>query len=141
MGTELSVTVGGLRGKMQLTGRGHTSFEIPIDYFPPLGEDQGFTPLELFLLSLAACSGHTVQFLLGKMGKTVTDLEVSAVGDRRTEEHPTLFTKIALRIRLKGEQLDAPSVEKAIRMAEEKFCPVWAMLKNSVPVSWEYEIG
>jgi uncharacterized OsmC-like protein len=28
-------------------------------------------------------------------------------------------------------------VENAIRMAEEKYCPVWAMLKNEVEIMWK----
>jgi putative redox protein len=141
VGTEIKVTVGGLRGKMQLTGTGHTGHEVQIDYLPPLGEGNGLMSLELLLISLASCSAHTVQFLLGKMGKNVEDLAVHAVGDRRMEVHPTVLTSVELAFAFKGNNLDAPSVERAIRMSEETYCPVWAMLKNSVAVTWRYSLG
>lgn len=141
MSAELKVTVGNLQGKMQLTGKGHTGHEVRIDYTPPLGEDNGFTSLELLMVSLAGCSGHTVQYILGKMGKKLEKLEVHAVGKRRMDVHPTVLTAIELHFDLGGEALDAPSVEKAIKLSEETYCPAWAMLKNSVAVSWSYSIG
>lgn len=140
MSTEIKVTVGDLRGKMRLKGKRHTGHEVPFDMPPPFGDDDGFTGLESLLVSLGSCSGHTVLFLLGKMGKAIEKLEVQAVGQRR-DEHPMILTAIELQYNLKGDRLDAPSVEKAIKMAEEKYCPVWAMLKNNVAIAWKYSIG
>ncbi|MDA8098565.1 MAG: OsmC family protein [Nitrospiraceae bacterium] len=140
MDLELNVTVGDLKGKMQLTGKGHSGHEVAIDYTPPMGDDQGFTSLELLLVSLASCSGHTVQFLLGKMGKKVEKLDVKVKGKRRMDEHPTMVTHAHICYALKGEGLDKESVEKAVKMAEEKFCPVWAMLRNNVTVTWECSV-
>lgn len=139
MATEIKTNVV-LLEKTQLKGKGHTDHEVMIDYIPPLGNDDGFMPTELLLISLAGCSGHTVMFLLQKMGKTLEGLDVQAVGQRR-EEHPTVFTDIELQYRFKGDQLDAPTVEKAISLSEETYCPVWAMLKNSVSISWTYTIN
>ena len=141
MNIELKVTVGELQGQMQLTGRGHTGHTVSIDYTPPLGEDKGFTSLELLMVSLASCSGHTIQFLLGKMGKPLEKLEVHAIGNRRMDVHPTVLTNIELLYNLAGDRLDSASVEKAIKMAEETYCPVWAMVKNNVVVSWKYKIN
>lgn len=140
MSTEIKVTVGDLKGKMQSRGKRHTGHEVQFDMPPPFGDDDGFTGLESLLASLGGCSGHTVLFLLGKMGKTIEKLEVQATGQRR-EEHPKVLTSIELQYNLKGNNLDASTVEKAIRMAEEKYCPVWAMLKNNVAISWKCSIG
>ncbi len=141
MHMEMKVRVGDLQGKMQLKGTGHTGHEVQIDYLPPLGEDNGFTPLELLMVSLASCSGHTIQLLLAKMGKTIEQLEVLANGTRRMDEHPTIITDIDLQFNLKGDKLDTPSVENAIVMAQNELCPVWAMLKNNVAISWNYSIS
>jgi putative redox protein len=139
MGTEVKATVV-LEDKMLMRGKGHTGHEVQIDYLPPLGGDNGFMSTELLLCSLASCSAHTVLTILRRMGKTVEGLEVQAVGQRR-DEHPTVFTHVELQYRLKGNQLDGPSVERAILLAEEKYCPVWAMLKSSVAISWKYSIS
>jgi putative redox protein len=138
---ELTVTVGGLHGKMQLTGKGHTAHEVSIDYPPPLGEDKGFTSLELLLTSLASCSAHSVQYALAGQGKKLQGLEVRAVGQRRMDQHPTVLVRVDLHYRLRGDGLDEDCVGKAIRLAEEKLCPVWAMLKNSVQIAWTCSCG
>lgn len=138
MATEVKANVV-LLEKTQLKGKGHTDHEVLIDYIPPLGNDNGFMPTELLLISLAGCSGHTLMFLLQRMGKTLEGLEVHALGKRR-EEHPTVFTDIELQFSLKGEQLDAASVEKAISLSKETYCPVYAMLKDSVSIIWTYSI-
>lgn len=140
MPTQVNVTVGNLRGKAHLTGKGHTAHEVAIDYLPPFGGDDGFMSLELLLISLASCSGHSVQFLLGRMGKQVDDIEVQATGTRR-DEHPTMITHIELRFCVKGQDLDVPTVEKALHLTEETYCPVWAMLKGNVEISWQISIG
>lgn len=138
MGTELKAIVT-LKGQSVLCGKAHTPHEVQIDYVPPFGGDDGFMPLELLLVSLAGCSLHTVLFLLRKMGKSVKGLEVRAVGQRR-DEHPTVFTEIQLQYDLKGDKLDPVSVEQAIKMSEETYCPVWAMLKNGPALSSKYQI-
>jgi putative redox protein len=141
MNMEMKVRVGDLQRKMQLKGKGHTDHEVQIDYIPPYGEDNGFTPLELLMISLASCSGHTIQLLLQKMGKTIEQLEVLANGTRRMDGHPTIITDIDLQFNLKGDKLDAPSVENAIKMSEKEFSPVWAMLKSNVAITWNYSIS
>jgi putative redox protein len=119
---------------MAFTGQGHLPITLPIDYVPPLGDDRGFMPLEMLLISLAGCSGASVALLLGRAGQDVAGLEVSASAERRTE-HPTVFTSIQLEFRIKGAGLDPAAVAKAIRVSEERFCPVWAMLKPGVPIT------
>jgi uncharacterized OsmC-like protein len=67
MSAILCLEVGDMRGKMTLKGKGHSPFTVSIDYPPPLGEDQGFSSLELMMVSLASCSCHTV---FGELGKS-----------------------------------------------------------------------
>ena len=136
----LRVEVGDLKGKMNLTGRGHSPFAVAIDYPPPLGGDQGFTSLELLMVSLASCSCHTIKYVLESSGNSVTKIGATVTGHRRIDEHPTVLTKIELEYTLSGEGLRPESVEKAIRAAEEKMCPVWAMLKGNVEIVWKYSI-
>ncbi len=140
MGTEINATVTLLDKAMLLKGKAHTDHEVQIDYIPPFGEDNGFMPLELRLLSLAGCSGQTLLFLLQKMGKTVDSMKIQAVGKRR-EDHPTIFTSIELQYDLKGKNLDVATLEKTIKMSEETYCPVWAMLKNSTALSSKYKLN
>jgi len=121
------------KGKLAFDAKGHTPVIVPIDYVKPLGDDLSPMPMELLLMSLAACSGATVATLLGRANLKPDKLEVRASGERR-EEHPTTFESIRLEFRLRGGNVDRASAEKAIKMSEERFCPVWAMLKGAVPI-------
>ncbi len=90
-------------------------------------------------MSLAACCGQVAISLLQKMNQQVTSLEVRAGGERR-EDHPTTFKEIALEFLVSGKDLDPAMVEKAIALAEEKYSPVWAMLRAAVPIRASYRI-
>jgi len=99
----------------------------------------GFTPLELLLTSLCGCSGQVVVGLLGRMGQDVRGLTVRARGTKR-EVHPTVLTAVELLFEFRGGTVDGASVEKAFALSEERFCPVWVMLRASVPITAKYEI-
>jgi putative redox protein len=139
MGEPLEVTVNSTNQKLGYTGGLRSLPHIAIDYIPPLGDGQGYLPLELLLMSLAACSGGTIGILLRRMGKTVSDIAVHAKGIRR-EQHPTSFEKIHLRFDLISQDATDPDIRKAIKLAEESLCPVWAMLKNNVEIATEYTV-
>ncbi|MHB9031016.1 MAG: OsmC family protein, partial [Candidatus Latescibacterota bacterium] len=112
---------------------------VTIDYTPPLGEGRGYTSLELLLMSLASCSGTSVVALLGRMRKTVSGFTVQAVGARR-EQHPTSLEKIHLKFVVTSGEVEDADIQKAIRLSEETYCPVWAMLKNNVEITTEHRI-
>ncbi len=112
---------------------------ISIDYTPPLGDNLGYTSLELLLLSLSSCVGSAVLTFLRRMKKTITGCEINARGIRR-EEHPTCFKNIILTINLKSADASDEDLEKVIQLAEEKYCPVWAMLKGNVEIEIKHRI-
>jgi putative redox protein len=125
--------------KVKFIGTSGSNPEIVLDYIPPLGDGEGYTPLELFLISLASCSGSTIIALLKNMKKDVSGLKVNARGNRR-EQHPTYFEKIHLEFILESKDAGDSDIEKAISLSEESVCPVWNMNKNNVEISSEYKI-
>jgi putative redox protein len=139
MGGQLEVTVNSTNQKLGYTGGLRSLSPITIDYIPPLGDGQGYLPLELLLMSLASCSGGVVGLLLRKMGKTVTGIKVNAKGVRR-DHHPTSFQKIFLEFIVDSCDTKDDDVQKSIKLAEESLCPVWAMVKGSVEIMTEYKI-
>jgi putative redox protein len=126
-------------GKMHFVGSTRDCTDIHIDYPPPHGEGMGHTSLELFLMSLASCSGSSVAVVLRKMGKQFSKLSVSASGVRR-EKHPTSFEQIRLTFGIVSDEIDDESIKKAIKISEETLCPVWAMIKNNVEIIPEFSI-
>jgi len=99
------------------------------------------TPLETLLASLAGCAANTLSLVLcRKMGVKVHSLEVEARAERR-EEHPTVLTAIELVYHLRGEELNPEILDQALHIAEERLCPVLAMLRPGTEIhsSWRMD--
>ena len=104
------------------------------------GSDAGTRPKELILLGLAGCTGSDVASMLNKMRVPYTKFHVDIEAEM-AEEHPKVFTKIEVIYRFWGEDLDRSKLEHAIRLSEETYCGVTAMLKPSVEMSSRYEVN
>lgn len=139
MVSQLEVTVNSTNQKLGYTAALRSLPPISIDYIPPLGDGQGYLPLEMLLMSLGACSGGTVGLLLRKMGKTVASIKVNVKGTRR-DQHPTSFQKIVLEFAVHSADVKDADMQKAIKLAEESVCPVWAMVKGNAEIEAEYKI-
>lgn len=139
MSEQLIVTASLTNQKVKFKGIARSNPEIITDYAPPIGDGEGYTSLELLLISLATCSGTTIVSLLRKMRKNVSTLTVNAKGNRR-EQHPTYFEKIFLEFNLVSADVEDSDLEKAIKLSEESICPVWNMIKSNVEISCKYKI-
>jgi putative redox protein len=128
------------KGGMRFDGKsGRAGKPVAIDFTPEGEAIDGYSPLELLLTSLAGCSSQVVVGLLKRMGQEVQDLTVRARGVKK-EIHPTVLTSIELEFEFRGGRVDGASVEKALALSEERFCPVWVMLKASVPITAKYRL-
>ncbi|MGA2652660.1 MAG: OsmC family protein [Terracidiphilus sp.] len=110
---------------------------LTMDY--PMTSSADPTPLEVLMASLASCAGCTFHSVLTrKMGTRVKSLEVEVNAERRGE-HPSGLTDIEIIYRLRGESLNSEVVERALRMAEDQFCPVLDMLRPGTRIrsSWQ----
>jgi putative redox protein len=101
--------------------------------------DSAFTPMELFLVSLAGCTAMDVQWILKRQHQRIERFEVIANGKRRDED-PRSYESINLEYTVKGEGIRKDAVERAIRLSQEKYCSVKAMVKDSVKLSITYRI-
>jgi putative redox protein len=95
-------------------------------------------PMELVLMALGACTATDVVSILKKKRQKLESLEVVCSGERAAEP-PTVWTKLEIVYRLRGE-LDEGAVKQAVELSEEKYCSVAAMLKKTAKISWRYEI-
>jgi len=139
MTTELSVHAIHQGGMRVLAGT--ADHKVLMDYpLQPGMAGDGLTPLQMLLASLAACCANSVMVILKKMNQAIVGLEVEAHGLRR-QEHPTVLTGISLEFLVKGSQVDPNSVAHALRLSEEKLCPVWNMIKGSTPITTSVQIA
>ncbi|MGA3083527.1 MAG: OsmC family protein [Thermodesulfobacteriota bacterium] len=139
MGDILEAKIKLINDKIKFSCRSKENTEIIADYIPPLGNNEGYMPLELFLISLGACTSGTILPLLRRMRKTVNGFEMKIEGTRR-DQHPTSFSQIMMDIQIQSNDLENSDIEKALKLAEETYCPVWAMIKNNVTVKTKYKI-
>lgn len=130
---ELETSILLVNDKLHFEGSVNGQKPISIDYVAPLGDDNGYTSLELLLLSLSSCLGSAVLVFLRRMQKTITGLEIKARGYRK-DQHPTCFYKIILMLELKSSNTGLEEAEKVIGLAEATYCPVWAMLKGNTEI-------
>ncbi|MCB0262281.1 MAG: OsmC family protein [Calditrichaeota bacterium] len=103
------------------------------------GHDLGARPMELLLMGLGGCSAFDVVSILKKQRQPLKDIRIEVMGDRATNQTPSVFTKIHMHFRLFGE-LDAAKVKKAITLSVEKYCSAHAMLEKAAEITHSYEI-
>lgn len=137
---ELNSTITLLNNKLHFTGTAGSNEPVSIDYISPLGDDQGYTSLELLLLSFSSCLGSAVLTFLRRMNKTISACEIQSMG-LRNQDHPTGFKSIHVNILLTSPDVTEADMNKVIALAEEKYCPVWAMIKGNTIVETSFSIS
>lgn len=100
------------------------------------GNDAGPRPKQLILASLIGCTGIDVMSILKKMRVELDDLDIDVETDH-TSEHPKVYENIHLIYTFKGKDLDHSKIERAVKLSQEKYCGVTAMLENHTDVSYE----
>lgn len=99
----------------------------------------GNTPMELVLIGLCGCTGYDVASILTKKREPFTSLEVQAKAERAAEP-PTVYTDIKLIYRV-GGKVSRKAVEDAVRLSQEKYCSVSAMLEKTAKITAEIELS
>jgi putative redox protein len=100
----------------------------------------GPKPIELVAVALAGCTAFDVITILRqKYHQKVTGYEVRVEADQG-ERPPQVFTAVRIVHVVTGCEIDPTAVEEAIRLSEEKYCSVGAMVKQSATLEATYEI-
>jgi putative redox protein len=134
----LTASIKLLNQKLHFEGNVDGNESISIDYTPPLGDNLGYTSLELLLLSLSSCVGSAMLVVLRKMQKQVRSFEIVSNGIRR-QEHPTGFESISLEVILQSGNISHDDMAKVTHLIEG-LCPVLSMLNGNVAISYSYTI-
>jgi putative redox protein len=96
------------------------------------------TPMELVLIALCGCTASDVVGILRKKREPFTRLEVSARAERATG-YPAVYTEISLVYRIAGK-VSPKAVEDAVRLSQEKYCSVSAMLETTAKITSQIEL-
>jgi putative redox protein len=99
----------------------------------------GAKPIELVAIALAGCTAFDVINILRKKRQQVDGYEVRVEADQSSSP-PQVFTQVRIHHEVTGTDVSAQAVEEAIRLSEEKYCSVGAMIKLSAELHTTFEI-
>ncbi len=136
---ECTVRWTGLSGMSFLaeTGSGHL---ITMDGAPEGGGNNlAPRPMETVLAGTGGCTAYDVVLILRKSGQDIRgcDLKMRSV---RAEKDPKVFTEIHFHFIVRGRNLKASLVERAIKLSHEKYCSASIMLAHTAELTHSFEI-
>jgi len=100
----------------------------------------GPKPIELVAVALAGCTAFDVITVLRqKHRQKVTGYQVRVEADQ-AERPPQVFTNVRIHHVVSGCDIDASALQEAIRLSEEKYCSVGAMIRQTATLNTTYEI-
>ena len=120
------------------SGSGHA---LVIDGPPDHGgRNMGIRPMELVLLGLGGCTSFDVVDILKKARQNVSGCETRLEAER-SDEVPSVFTRIHVHFVVTGEGLSEKQVARAVKLSAEKYCSASLMLeRGGVEITHDHEI-
>lgn len=121
-------------GLMRFEGLGNTGHSVTLD-----GDSEvANSPMELVLVALCGCTAYDVVSILQKKREPFIAVEVSAQAEKAPTP-PRVYTEIKLLYRVAGT-VSRKAVEDAVRLSEEKYCSVAAMLSKTARITYEIHL-
>jgi putative redox protein len=102
-------------------------------------QPMGISGADLLPMSLLGCVIWDVVTILEKKRQKLVSLRASAVS-LRDADPPWIFREIHLHYVLVGDALEAEDVKKAIELSEQKYCSVYATLRQVVTITSSIEV-
>ncbi len=137
-GQILPVNKARLRLERDLYFLGTTQRGYEVEY--DVRYEEGCSPTETLLLSVAGCLSIDIVHILRKMRCEITNYEVDAEGARNLTP-PQYYKSFDLMIRIFGEGITPQKIDRAIALSREKYCSVYQSLRDDIEVNIKYEIN
>lgn len=97
------------------------------------------TPIEMLLVSVAACTAFDVQSILEKKRQDVTGYRTEIEG-WRAGDHPRKFIKLHVTHIVHGRNISEKAVADAIELSHSKYCSVGATVMPTAEITNSYQI-
>jgi len=124
-----------LERDLYFIGTTQRGYEVEFD----VRYEEGCSPTETLLLSIAGCLSIDVVHILRKMRCDIRKYEISADGVRKPDP-PQYYTSVDMMIHIAGEGITPKKIERAISLSREKYCSVYHSLRPDIEVNVNYEI-
>ena len=135
----MNISVNWVEGIL-MVGKSDSGHTITMDGPPEAGgENLGVRPMEMLLLGVAGCTMIDVITTLKKMRQDLSHCETKINADRAID-HPKVFTDIHIQFIVKGKDLDAKKIDKAITLSAEKYCSASIMLGETATITHDFEV-
>ena len=100
----------------------------------------GAKPIEMVAVGLAGCTAFDVITILRqKYHQKVTGYQVRVEADQ-ADRPPQVFTAVRIHHIVTGVAIDEAALVEAIRLSEEKYCSVGAMVQKTAAFQTTHEI-
>lgn len=108
--------------------------------FDPASRPGGPGPAEMFLAAAAACAAWDVVEILRKQGQAVEAMDVHAEGEQDADP-PWTFRRIRIHFVVRGTDLDAAKVARAVELSESRYCSVISTIRGTADVTVTSEVA
>jgi putative redox protein len=95
--------------------------------------------METVLAGTGGCTAYDVVLILRRGRHDVRGCSVKLTAERAAAD-PKVFTKIHMHFTVRGRNLPAQAVERAIAMSHEKYCSASAMLAKTAEMTTGFEL-
>jgi len=126
-----------LKQQRQFVGRTGSGHNLILD---DAAGGTGAKPIEMVAVGLAGCTAFDVITILRqKHHQKITGYQVRVEADQ-AERPPQIFTSVRIHHIVTGIGIDEAALAEAIRLSEEKYCSVGAMVQKSATFHTTHEI-
>jgi len=100
---------------------------------------KGVSASDLLPMALIGCASHDLVSILEKQKQDLRELKVTSDASQ-DDDPPWRFRKIHIHYQVTGKGIDADKVGKAILLSEEKYCSVYATLRDAIEITHDFEV-
>jgi len=98
----------------------------------------GPSPVQLLAIALAACMAADVVDILRKGRHPLNAFRTTLTGTRASDP-PRRLTSVQLHFHIHGE-VATPAIERAIALSRDKYCSVWASLRQDIELTTAFDV-
>jgi putative redox protein len=124
-----------LERDLYFIGTTQRGYEVEFD----VKYEEGCSPTETFLLSIAGCLSIDIVHILRKMRCEISKYEVEVEGARNLTP-PQYYKSVDIMIYISGEGITQKKIDRAIALSRDKYCSVYHSLRKDIEVNVKYEI-
>ena len=103
------------------------------------GQNLAARPMETVLAGTGGCTAYDVVLILKRGRHDVRGCSVKLSSERAPTD-PKVFTKIHMHFTVRGTQIPAEAVERAIALSHDKYCSASVMLGKTAEITTSFDV-